>query len=157
MSTSGHHDDADCFMCGLERNEDANVVFRDPLWSGEMVPGYDVPGWFVLRVRRHAERITGLDEDELASFGRRARDLVAAITEATGAPATYLMAFGENHPHFHALVTARGEDVPAGRRSGDILRLRAERTDPEAAARLVPAVRRAYALLAGNGAHPLSV
>ncbi|MFJ4340653.1 hypothetical protein [Streptomyces sp. NPDC088915] len=155
MSTSSHHDDADCFMCGLEQNEDANVVFRDSLWSGETVPGYDVPGWFVLRVRRHAERITGLDEDELASFGRRARDLVAAITEATGAPATYLMVFGENHPHFHALVTARGEDVPADRRSGNILRLRAEHADPEAAARLVPAVRRAYERLASSDTHPL--
>ncbi|MFF8415251.1 hypothetical protein [Streptomyces omiyaensis] len=157
MSTSSDHDATGCLMCGLERNEDANVVFRDPLWSGERVPGYDVPGWFVLRVRRHAERITGLDEDELASFGRRARDLAAAVTEATGAPATYLMVFGENHPHFHALVTARGEDVPADRRSGNILRLLAEHADPEAAARLVPAVRRAYDLLADDGAHPLPV
>ncbi|KOX24883.1 hypothetical protein ADL06_20755 [Streptomyces sp. NRRL F-6491] len=143
-------------MCGLERNEEANVVFRDSLWSGETVPGYDVPGWFVLRVRRHAERITGLDEAELASFARRARDLVAAVTEATGAPATYLLVFGENHPHFHALVTARGEDVPADRRNGNILRLRTEQADPEAAARLVPAVRRAYERLAGDGTYPLS-
>ncbi|MEW5352611.1 hypothetical protein E0E62_09035 [Streptomyces sp. 16-176A] len=141
-------------MCGLEQNEDASVVFRDPLWSGEAVPGYDVPGWFVLRVRRHAERITGLDEDELASFGRRARDLVAAVTEVTGAPATYLMVFGENHPHFHALITARDDGIPADRRSGNILRLRDERADPEAAARLVPEVRRAYARLAGDTTCP---
>ncbi|MFJ3086698.1 hypothetical protein [Streptomyces sp. NPDC086838] len=114
-----------------------------------------MPGWFVLRARRHAERITGLDDAELASFGRRARDLVAAVTEVTGAPATYLMVFGENHPHFHALITARDEQVPADRRSGDILRLRTERADPEAAARLVPAVRRAYEQLAGSGTCPL--
>ncbi|MGW7069419.1 hypothetical protein ACWGII_34280 [Streptomyces sp. NPDC054855] len=150
------HVDADCFMCGLEQSDDTNVVFRDPLWSGEQVPGYDVPGWFVLRVRRHAERITGLNEAELASFARRARDLVAAVTEATGAPATYLMVFGENHPHFHALITARGDDVPQDRRSGDILRLRTERADPESAARLVPAVRRAYERLAGDVVSPLS-
>ncbi|CAM5644868.1 hypothetical protein SAVIM338S_06367 [Streptomyces avidinii] len=141
-------------MCGLEENEDedASIVFRDPLWSGESVPGYDVPGWFVLRVRRHAERITGLDEAELASFGRRARDLVAAVTEATGAPATYLLVFGENHPHFHALVTARGAHVPDERRGGDILKLRLEHADAEAAARLVPEVRRAYQRLASEGA-----
>ncbi|MFC8448126.1 hypothetical protein [Kitasatospora sp. NPDC057223] len=153
MNPSSHH--ADCFMCGLEQNEDRSVVFRDSLWSGERVPGYDVPGWFVLRVRRHAERITGLDEAELASFGRRARDLVAAVTEVTGAPATYLMVFGENHPHFHVLVTPRGEDVPADRRSGNILRLGAEQADPESAARLVPAVRRAYERLADAAALPL--
>ncbi|MER5890797.1 hypothetical protein ABT160_43850 [Streptomyces sp. NPDC001941] len=138
-------DTDDCFMCGLEQNDESAVVFRDALWSCETVPGYDVPGWFVLRVRRHAERITGLDEAELATFARRARDLVAAVTEATGAPTTYLLVFGENHPHFHALITARGEDVPADRRGGDILRLVRERADPEAAASLVPAVRIAYA------------
>ncbi|MFI5856268.1 hypothetical protein [Streptomyces parvulus] len=154
MSASSDH--AGCFMCGLEQNADTAVVFRDPLWAADMVPGYDVPGWFVLRVRRHAERITGLDEAELGSFARRARDLVAAVTEATGAPATYLMVFGENHPHFHALITARGDGVPADRRNGNILRLREERADPEAAARLVPAVRRAYGRLAGGDAYPRS-
>ncbi|MFG3248845.1 hypothetical protein [Streptomyces sp. NPDC048187] len=148
MSTSSLH--ADCFMCGLEQNEDTAVVFRDPLWSGELVPGYDVPGWFVLRVRRHAERITGLDEAELTSFARRARDLVAAVTEVTGAPATYLMVFGENHPHFHALITARGDQIPEDRRSGNILSVREEYADPEAAARLVPGVRHAYERLAGD-------
>ncbi|MGW7094691.1 hypothetical protein [Streptomyces sp. NPDC054874] len=151
MSTPSHQ--SDCFMCGLEENDDASVVFRDPLWSGESVPGYDVPGWFVLRARRHAERITGLDEKELASFGRRARDLVAAVTEVTGAPATYLLVFGENHPHFHALITARDAHVPEDRRSGDILKLRTEYADAEAAARLVPEVRSAYERLAANDVH----
>ncbi|MEU6843345.1 hypothetical protein ABZ930_15885 [Streptomyces sp. NPDC046716] len=154
---SASSDTTGCFMCGLEQNDESAVVFRDPLWSAETVRGYDVPGWFVLRVRRHAERITGLDEAELATFARRARDLVAAVTEVTGAPATYLMVFGENHPHFHALVTARGEHVPADRRSGGILRLAGEQADPEAAARLVPAVRRAYERLAGAAPYPLSV
>ncbi|MFG3133286.1 hypothetical protein ACGFZU_37015 [Streptomyces tendae] len=154
MSASSDH--ADCFMCGLEQNEDTAVVFRDPLWSAEMVPGYDVPGWFVLRARRHAERITGLDDAELASFARRARDLVAAVTEVTGAPATYLMVFGENHPHFHALITARDEQVPTDRRNGNILRLRDDHADQVAAARLVPAVRRAYAKFAGDNACPIS-
>ncbi|WP_372348457.1 hypothetical protein [Streptomyces sp. KL116D] len=147
---------SDCFMCGLEQAAESAVVFRDALWSAQTVPGYDVPGWFVLRVRRHAERITGLDEAELATFARRARDLVAAVTEVTGAPATYLMVFGENHPHFHALVTARGEHVPTDRRSGGILRLAGEQTDPKAAALLVPAVRRAYGQLAGAALSPLS-
>lgn len=138
----------DCLMCNLERQEENALVFSDPLWAGEIVPGYDVPGWFILRARRHAEFITGLDPDELATLGGRARDLVAAVTEATGAPATYLMAFGENHRHFHVLVAARGADVPADRRNGEILKLRAERADPAAAARLLPAVREAYQRIA---------
>jgi len=66
------------------------VVFRDELWAAEVAPGYEVPGWLFLRVRRHAERLTGLDDAELsAALGHRARDLVAAVTDATAAPATY--------------------------------------------------------------------
>lgn len=135
---------SNCLMCDLE-NAESSVVFRDDLWSAEIVPGYEVPGWFFLRARRHAERITGLNNDELATFGRRARDLVAAVTQATGAEATYLLMFGESFPHFHVLITARGAEVPADRRTGDILKLRAEQADPARAKQLLPAVRAAYA------------
>jgi diadenosine tetraphosphate (Ap4A) HIT family hydrolase len=119
-----------CLLCAMEQADEQAVVFRDPLWAAEVVPGYDVPGWFILRARRHAERITGLDPDELSTLGLRARDLVAAVTEVTGAPATYLMVFGENYPHFHVLVAARAAcsagwplrawpEQPARDRAGD--------------------------------------
>lgn len=138
-----------CLLCTMEDADDASVVFRDPLWAAEVVPGYDVPGWLILRARRHAERITGLSDEELSSYGRRARDLVAAVTEVTGAPATYLLVFGENYPHFHALVAPRGNDVPPELRAGNILKLRADHADMAAAGRLVPPVRSAYARHAG--------
>lgn len=138
-----------CLICEMEQADEAVTVFRDDLWAGEVVPGFDVPGWFVLRARRHAERLTGLDDAELDSFGRRARNMVAAVSAATGAPATYFLVFGENYPHFHALIAARGDDVPEDRRTGDILKLRADRADPIAAAQLVPAVREAYERIAG--------
>jgi diadenosine tetraphosphate (Ap4A) HIT family hydrolase len=142
----------DCLICEMEQADDSVVVFRDELWAGEIVPGFDVPGWFVLRVRRHAERLTGLNDDELAHFARRARDLVAAVTEVMGTPTTYLLVFGENYPHFHALIAARGDDVPAELRGGDILKLRADQTDARAAALLVPAVRTAYQRLTDKAA-----
>ncbi|HXP58638.1 MAG TPA: hypothetical protein VN847_27005 [Streptosporangiaceae bacterium] len=144
MSHQGAPAAGDCLICAMEDADDAVVVARDDLWACEVVPGYEVPGWFVLRTRRHAIGLPGLTPEELASFGPRARDAVAAVTEATGAPATYLMSFGENYRHYHALIAARGDDVPPERRSGDILKLRAERSDPDAAAKLVPAVRQAY-------------
>jgi diadenosine tetraphosphate (Ap4A) HIT family hydrolase len=141
----------ECLLCAMEDAADTSVVFRDSLWATEVVPGYEVPGWFILRARRHAERITGLDDGELSTFARRARDLVGAVTEVTGAPATYLLVFGENYPHFHALIAARGDDVPPESRAGDILRLRLGHADLGAAERLVPAVREAYARRAGAG------
>src|SRR6185437_8558756 len=140
-----------CLICELERAAPGAVVFRDELWAAEVAPGYEVPGWFFLRVRRHAELLTGLDDAELAAFGRRARDLVAAVTEATGAPATYLLHFGENYRHFHALVAARGADIPAERRGGNILGLRPGHVDVAAAVALVPDVRAAYERAVAGG------
>ena len=142
--TAGTSANGDCLICAMEDAEDDVVVARDDLWALENVPGYEVPGWFVLRSRRHALGLPGLTPEELSTFGPRARDAIAAVTEVTGAPATYLMTFGENYRHFHALIPARGEDVPADRRTGDILKLRTERADPDAARRLVPAVREAH-------------
>ncbi|MGX6601005.1 HIT family protein [Micromonosporaceae bacterium Da 78-11] len=135
---------ADCLMCRMEEADPAAVVFRDEHWAAEIVPGYQVPGWIVLRARRHAERITGLDPAELGSFAQRAQDVVAAVTEVTGAPATYLMVFGENYPHFHTLIASRGADVPVELRAGNILNMRRDHSDPAAAAALIPDLRAAY-------------
>ncbi len=140
----------DCLICASEDIAQDAVVFRDELWAAEVVPGYDVPGWVILRARRHAELLTGLNPQELATLGVRARDLVAAIADVTAASATYLLGFGENYRHFHLLVAARGEDVPADRRTGEILKLREERADRAAALRLVPALRSAYARIAAE-------
>lgn len=107
-----------CLICSLEEADEDSRVFADALFAAESVPGYDVPGWFFLRVRRHHELITGLTDEETAAFGPRARDLVAAVKEATGAPAVYLMTFGESYAHFHALVCQREEDVPPELRGG---------------------------------------
>lgn len=133
-----------CLLCETEDTAEANVVFRDSLWAAEVVAGYEVPGWVVLRVRRHAERLTGLNAEEIDTLGRRIHDVVAAVGEVTGAPATYLLVFGENYAHFHALVAARGTDVPVERRGGAIVSLRTERADPAAARAMVPALRAAY-------------
>lgn len=133
-----------CLLCDMEQAAPGAVVFRDELWAAEVAPGYEVPGWFFFRVRRHAELLTGLDDTELTALGHRARDLVAAVTEATGAPATYLLHFGENYRHFHALIAARGADIPPELRGGNILRLLPDHLDQAAALALVPAVRLAY-------------
>ncbi len=117
MSTSTES----CLICAMESSDHESVIFRDDLWAAEIGPGMEVPGWFVLRTRRHAELITGLHDAEVDGLGRRLRALVAAVAAATGAPATYQFVFLENNRHYHALVAARGEHVPAERRGGNLL------------------------------------
>lgn len=133
-----------CLICATEDAEASAVVFRDDLWACEVVTGYEVPGWYFLRVRRHALGWQQLSDAELESFGRHARDTVEAVGLATGARATYLVNFGESYPHFHCLVMGRGDDVPPEFRGGNIVGLRKDRLDREAALELVPDVRAAY-------------
>ena len=138
-------DPAQCVICGLDDAPDEAVVFRDEVWACEILPGFEVPGWYFLRLRRHALGWGELTHDELTGFGPTAQQLMLALEAAFDAPARYLMTFGEAYPHFHAVVTVRGDDVPPESRSGGILALRASRVDRAAALARVPDVREALA------------
>jgi diadenosine tetraphosphate (Ap4A) HIT family hydrolase len=136
--------DRECLICSMEETDPAARVFLDELWAAEVAPGYEVPGWFFLRARRHAEQLTGLDEAETATFGRHAHDLVSAVEQVTGAPAVYLLSFGENYRHFHALVAARGDQVPPELRGWALLQLLATGRGIPAARALAGEVRLVY-------------
>jgi diadenosine tetraphosphate (Ap4A) HIT family hydrolase len=135
---------ADCLICQQEQADPDDVVFADESWSAGIIAGYDVPGWVILRLRRHAEGFGQLTDLELAQFGRRVRDVISAVRTVTGAVATYLLIFGEANPHLHALITPRTAETAEDRRLGDILKLRTEGSDLQASRALVPALRAAY-------------
>lgn len=124
---------ADCLPCGLESVAPESVVYRDETWSCDIVDGYHVPGWYFLRLRRHAEGWSGLTPEEAADFGQVSQRVSAAIQRATGAPTVYFMSFGENYPHFHFLVIARPESVGPEVRGAAILSTRVENLDLDAA------------------------
>lgn len=130
-----------CLPCALEGADAADVVFRDDTWSCEVAEGYDVPGWYVLRLRRHAEGWSGPTVAELAGFGPLSQRITAAIQEVTGAPLVYFMSFGENHPHFHFLLAARDAELPPERRGAGILTLLAEHRDLDASRAVAARVR----------------
>jgi diadenosine tetraphosphate (Ap4A) HIT family hydrolase len=144
-------DPAHCLICHLDQAPDEAVVFRDAAWACEMAPGFEVPGWYFLRLRRHALGWGGLEEEELKSFGPLVKDLMAALELAFDAPARYLMTFGEAYPHFHAVITVRTDDIPPQSRSGNILALRDSRRDRDAAVARLPAVRAALASVLAEG------
>ena len=138
-------DPALCIICHLDLAPDEAVVFRDDDWACEVAPGFEVPGWYFLRLRRHALGWPELERRELTAFGPVVQDLMKALELAFDAPARYLMTFGEAYPHFHAVVTVRTDDIPPESRSGNILALRDSRLDRDAALARVPAVRAALA------------
>jgi diadenosine tetraphosphate (Ap4A) HIT family hydrolase len=130
-----------CLPCDLEAAEDAAVVYRDDRWSCEVADGYDVPGWFILRLRRHAVGWAGLDPEDAATFGAVSQRVAEAVQEATASPTVYFLSFGENYPHFHFLVTARPADLSPELRGAGILSLRADHRDREAALGVASEVR----------------
>lgn len=132
-----------CLPCDLDGADAAAVVYRDDTWSCEVGDGFDVPGWFVLRLRRHAEGWSGPTAAELAGFGPVSQRITAAIQEVTGAPTVYFMSFGENHPHFHFLVIARDADLGPERRGAGILALVREHRDLGASLAVASRVRTA--------------
>ncbi|MEC5151938.1 hypothetical protein [Cryobacterium sp. GrIS_2_6] len=136
---------SDCLPCDLESADSAHVVYRDDDWSCEIAEGYDVPGWFILRLRRHAEGWAGPTADELGEFGPVSQRVSAAIQSATGATGVYFMSFGENYPHFHFLVIAREADLAADLRGAAILARRAHSRDLDASLAVGEGVRSALA------------
>lgn len=148
------HDD--CLPCQLEDSPEHAVVFRDQTWSCEVAPGYEVLGWYILRVRRHADGWAALDPTELAGFGDRCQRLSSAIQLAMGVSHVYFMQFGENYPHFHFLVTARGVDSPPELRGGNILTLRETHRDMAGALAALPALRAAFKADSPTSTHPIT-
>lgn len=132
-----------CLPCDLEGAQSAAIVYRDDTWSCEVAVGYDVPGWFILRLRRHAEGWAGPTVAELTAFGPLSQRIAAAIEKVTGAPTVYFMSFGENFPHFHFLVIARDHGLAPEHRGAGILSLRAEHRDPDASLEVASRVREA--------------
>ncbi|SFR92685.1 Diadenosine tetraphosphate (Ap4A) hydrolase [Microbacterium sp. cf046] len=132
-----------CLPCDLESTDAASIVFRDETWSCDVAEGYDVPGWYILRLRRHAEGWSDLSADEAAGFGGVSQRIAGAVREATGAPTVYFLSFGENFPHFHFLVIARPADLASEHRGAGILALREANRDPVASLSIAADVRAA--------------
>ena len=130
-----------CLPCDLEGADAANVVLRDDTWSCDVAVGYEVPGWFILRLRRHAEGWSGATAAELAEFGPFSQRVAVAIQQVTGAPTVYFMSFGENYPHLHFLVIARDADLAPERRGAGILTLLADHCDLDASLAVAGRVR----------------
>lgn len=134
---------SDCLPCNLEGADPAATIYRDDTWSCEVADGSEVPGWFVLRLRRHAEGWEGLIRDEAEGFGVVSQRIANAIQKATGAPTVYFLSFGEKYRHFHFLVIIRPDDLAPELKGAGILALRATHRDMTAALKTAAKVRSA--------------
>lgn len=132
-----------CLPCDLESAPAEAVVYRDAEWACEVADGYDVPGWYILRVRRHAEGWEALTHSEATGLGVVSQRVAGAIRAVTGAPTVYFLSFGENYAHLHFLLIARPAELAPELRGAAILTLRDQHRDQPAALASAAAVRQA--------------
>ena len=127
---------ASCEICERESADEEPAggwVLRTDLWSVCVGPGFEVPGWLFVELRRHVDGPMGMDDAEAAELGGLIRDLTVAIQSATGAERVYLMAYGEMYPHFHVLLAPRMPFAPDDEKGPALFGKRGELADPAAA------------------------
>ena len=108
-----------------------------------MGPGFEVPGWLFLELRRHAEGPMGMDPAEAGEVGHHLVELSAAIRAATGAEKVYVVAFGEVYAHFHLLLLPRMPFAPPEETGPALLLRRQDLLDGPASAEMALRVCRA--------------
>lgn len=128
-----HASEPECPICDLVTGVHGAVILEDGLWSAGILPGLEVPGWIVLAQHRHAVGPASMEEVEAAELGPLLQRLSAAIEEVTEAERVYVVAYGENAPHWHLLLTPRGPDVPPEHRHNAMWNHRDEYLEPERA------------------------
>src|SRR2546429_5810021 len=118
-------------------------VLRTAWWSACVAPGFEVPGWLFLELRRHAEGPMGLADDEASELGILVRLLSEAMQRVTGGERIYLQAYGELFPHFHVLLSPRLPGAPPQLRGPSLFLQREELIDLDGAVDTAARIREA--------------
>ncbi|MDH6629843.1 diadenosine tetraphosphate (Ap4A) HIT family hydrolase [Streptomyces sp. LBL] len=135
-----------CPICQtVESTAEAQLVHRDKHWTASAA--MSVPGWFLLCTNRHNQGIWELTEAEAELYGPLLARLSSAIRQAGDAEKVYVLSAGESAPHFHALVMARGAQIPEDWRAMALLGKAAELSDADEANRVAKAVRETFRTL----------
>jgi diadenosine tetraphosphate (Ap4A) HIT family hydrolase len=114
-SRNGEGDNGPCGAC-LDDVPAERVVYRDDLWRVHAIEGFALAGTCIVVSHRHVDGLTGLDEEELASFG----PLLARISRAledrpAGSPGfgdgrvgrVHAHLWNDGGAHFHAWLVPR--------------------------------------------------
>jgi diadenosine tetraphosphate (Ap4A) HIT family hydrolase len=125
-----------CAICShLAAVESAGLPsFSTPDFVVAALPGFEVPGWVAVILRRHEEVFEDLRPGEAAAWGPLVLRTMAAVRRRTGAEKVYLAAQGERFGHWHVLVSARPADVPAELRGFSFVPNAARWIDPDGCA-----------------------
>ena len=123
MSRHPEAPDDSCRFCLAEADSAACSelgMFQNADWALDL-DDRGIPGWFLLRSRRHVEGFESLSETESGSFGPTLTLTLGAIRSSYPCGPIYLVSFGETFPHFHMLLSARPRELDPARSKAQFL------------------------------------
>jgi diadenosine tetraphosphate (Ap4A) HIT family hydrolase len=96
--------DVECEFCD---HEPVCVILSTTSWIVHTHPELGVPGWYVLRTRRHIENLAALSSDEAAELGGTLSRLAVALADVIDVTKVYVLGLSERISHLHFLIATR--------------------------------------------------
>jgi diadenosine tetraphosphate (Ap4A) HIT family hydrolase len=97
-----------CALCrAVEQLPAETVVAAGDEWLTYVHPDLAQENCLWVQTRQHVEGLWSMTESQAASMGPTVSRAAQALRRARSAERVYVVSFGENHPHIHALVIAR--------------------------------------------------
>jgi diadenosine tetraphosphate (Ap4A) HIT family hydrolase len=102
------NEDGTCTLCRVvDSLPDSLVLASDGNWITYLHPSIPEPNCLWVQTRRHVEGVWSIEEAEAAAMGAAIRRAADALRRTRATERVYLISFGENHLHMHALVLRR--------------------------------------------------
>jgi len=119
----------DCYSCkstsGEKRISPGPTIYEGEYWLVEHAYPCGMVGWLVLALKRHAEALHELSEEEFAELSKLQHHVATILHQELGCEKEYVACFGEaahfNHIHFH--VVAKPHNLPDELRGTGIFRM----------------------------------
>ncbi len=107
-----------CLECDIltgKLDTPGGVVYEDNYWvvRNPLSP-LVLPGYLILRLKRHCEQLADLTPEETATLGPTLQKTCKAIMHVVHPVKIYVGSFGEDVAHIHFHIIPRMHDMPMG-------------------------------------------
>jgi diadenosine tetraphosphate (Ap4A) HIT family hydrolase len=109
---------SNCYTCGVlagRHSAPGGTIYEDACWEvGHISDPVLLPGYLIIKLRRHCEHLADLTPEEAATLGPVVQRTCLALARILNPAKIYVCSFGEGvqHIHFHVIPSMAG--MPAG-------------------------------------------